>query len=443
MLLSKYFLPVLKENPKDASIVSHILMLKSGLIRQTSSGIYTWLPLGLKVLDKITAIIKKEINKTGALNVLMPTIQSADIWKESGRYEDYGLEMLRIKDRHNREMLFGPTAEELITQIFRENIKSYKDLPMNLYQIHWKFRDEIRPRFGVMRGREFLMKDAYSFDLTFEASVTSYKKMFASYLKIFNTMGLKAIPMKADTGPIGGDLSHEFMILANTGESEVFCNKKYLNTNNLPSSIDYENDIYNIFDEYTKNYAATDEKHEIDDPKYLQEKDDVVSARGIEVGHIFHFGDKYSKPLNADVINKDGTKTTVLMGSYGIGVSRLLGALIESSHDEKGIMWHKSVAPFLVIINSLGTSEEIIKACDFIYKYLLSFNIEVLYNDKPDSAGSKLQTADLIGIPYQINIGSKTIKNNNFEFKNRKDGKIELIQISEVSRIINVMKSED
>ncbi len=440
MLLSRYFIPILKENPKEASIVSHTLMLKAGMIRQSSSGIYTWLPLGLKVLDKISNIIKNEINKSGALNCLMPTIQSADIWIQSGRYEDYGLEMLRIKDRHNREMLYGPTNEEQITQIFKDNVKSYKDLPLNLYQIQWKFRDEIRPRFGIMRGREFLMKDAYSFDLTEIEATIAYKKMFASYLKIFNTMGLQSIPMKADTGPIGGDLSHEFMILADTGESQVYCDANILNLNFNNTEINYNQDIENIYNTYTRYYSATEEKHNVEDALYIKNKDNIVSKRGIEVGHIFYFADKYTKPFGVKLLDKNGDMVDVLMGSYGIGVSRLIGAIIESSHDDKGIIWHKSVAPFDVVVNSLGNSQEITNICKGIYESLLNNNIDVLYNDKDDSVGVKLAMSDLIGIPYQINLGSKSLLNKSVEVKNRKTSQVIEVPYTDISKIIDIIK---
>lgn len=440
MLYSKYFAPVLKDTPKDASIISHILMLKSGMIRQTHSGIYIWLPLGLKVLEKISNIIKEEMNKAGSLNVLMPTIQSADIWRESGRYDDYGLEMLRIKDRHGRELLYGPTNEEQITQIVRDNIKSYKDFPISLYQIQWKFRDEIRPRFGVMRGREFLMKDAYSFDMNQEGAVISYKKMFASYLKIFDTLGLKAIPMSADTGPIGGDLSHEFMILANTGESEVFCDKSILNLSFSNKEIDYDNDVEDIFKLYTSFYASTDEKHDETDVKFLNNKENVVSMRGIEVGHIFYFGDKYSKAMNLEILNSQGKLINPEMGSYGIGVSRLIGAIIESCHDEKGVIWPESVSPFDVILSSLGNQEDVINACNILYKELKKHNIDVLYNNKDEGAGAKLSTADMLGFPWQINIGNKSIKDGKLELKNRKTNEIQSLDINDVAKIITIIK---
>ncbi|MDR0484609.1 MAG: proline--tRNA ligase [Alphaproteobacteria bacterium] len=441
MLYSKYFAPTQKEAPKDASIVSHSLMLKCGLIRQTYSGIYIWLPLGLKVLDKISQIIKNEMNKSGAINVLMPTIQSSDIWVESGRYDDYGLEMLRIKDRHGKELLYGPTNEEQITQVVRDNVKSYKDFPMNLYQIQWKFRDEIRPRFGVMRGREFLMKDAYSFDMNEEGAVVSYKKMFATYLKIFDTLGLKAIPMQADTGPIGGELSHEFMILAKTGESEVFCDKSILDLSFSNKEINYDNDIEDIFKLYTSFYAATDEKHDINDTRYTTNKDNVVNMRGIEVGHIFSFGDKYSKSMRLEILDSNGKLVNPQMGSYGIGVSRLVGAIIEANHDDKGIIWHKSVAPFLVMLSNMGNQENVVNECNNLYKILLENNIDVLYNNKDESAGSKLATADMLGFPYQINIGNKSLADGKLELKNRLTGEVIMMDIKDTSKLISILKS--
>lgn len=440
MLYSNYFAPVLKETPKEASITSHILMLKSGMIRQTYSGIYIWLPLGIKVLENIANIIKIEMNKAGALNVLMPTIQSAEIWKESGRYDDYGLEMLRVKDRHGRELLYGPTNEEQITQIVRDNIKSYKDFPLNLYQIQWKFRDEIRPRFGVMRGREFYMKDAYSFDMTEEGAIISYKKMMASYLKIFENLGLKAIPMRADTGPIGGELSHEFMVLADTGESEVFCDKAILELSFHNKEIDYDNDVEEIFYLYTSYYSATEEMHNEEDDKYIQNKDNIVSKRGIEVGHIFNFGDKYSKAMGLEILNSESKLINPNMGSYGIGVSRLVGAIIESSHDEKGIIWPKSVSPFVVMLSSLGNQDDVKEACNNLYKLLQSNNIEVLYNNKDEGAGAKLATADMLGFPYQINIGNKSIKEGKLELKNRSTGEITTLDIADTEKLISILK---
>jgi prolyl-tRNA synthetase len=436
MLFSNLFCPILKDSPKEAQIVSHKLMLQSGLIRQTASGIYVFLPLGLKILNKITAIIKAEIDNTGANHLLMPTIQNADIWQQSGRYDGYGQEMLRITDRHNRDMLFSPTNEEQITQIFKENVQSYKDLPLNLYQINWKFRDEIRPRFGVMRGREFLMKDAYSFDLTIENATISYKKMFSSYLKIFETLGLKALPMKADTGPIGGDLSHEFLILATTGESTVYCDKRILDLTLANKKINYNSvDIENIYDQYTSFYSATDEKHSENDELYNNNKEHVIQQKAIEVGHIFYFADKYSKAMDAKILSKDGSQINPLMGSYGIGVSRLMAAIIEANFDDKGIIWTPATSPFDCIISSLGNNPEVTAECDKIYEYLKQNNIDVLYNNKDDNVGTKLNTADLLGITYQINIGAKSLKNGVLEFKHRKSGKIEELDIANLSQI--------
>ncbi|EFG8200208.1 proline--tRNA ligase, partial [Escherichia coli] len=369
MRLSRYFLPILKENPREAEIVSHRLMLRAGMIRQQGQGSFTMLPLGKRVLDKICAIIREEQNRAGALEILMPTIQSAELWRESGRYEAYGKEMLRIKDRQERELLYGPTNEEVVTEIFRSYVKSYKDLPLNLYHIQWKFRDEVRPRFGVMRGREFLMKDAYSFDLNFEGARAAYNRMFVSYLRTFARMGVKAIPMRADTGPIGGDLSHEFIILAATGESQVFCAKDYLELPIPDENVDYDNDaaIAGIVDQWTAPYAATDEMH--DEAAWAKvPADDQLSARGIEVGHIFHFGDKYSKPMNAKVQGPDGKEHFVSGGSYGIGPTRVMAAIIEASHDEAGIIWPESVAPFdVVIINMKAGDAECDRVCEHLY----------------------------------------------------------------------------
>ena len=434
MFLSKYFLPIVKDTPKDAQIISHRLMLRSGMIKQDAAGIYSWLPLGLKVLKKISSIITEEQNNAGAHEILMPTIQSADLWKESGRYDDYGLEMLRIKDRHERDILYGPTNEEMITDIFRSSIKSYRSLPLNLYQIQWKFRDEIRPRFGVMRGREFLMKDAYSFDLDKEKSFNSYNKMFISYLKIFKKIGLTAIPMQADTGPIGGDKSHEFIILADTGESKVFCDKKWQNLNIKLDKISYEENLQPIVDKFTSLYAATDEKH---DPSLIK-KSDLLETRGIEVGHIFHFGTKYSNAMGAKVLTPDGNLTPVYMGSYGIGVSRLVGAIIESSHDQNGIKWPKPVAPFDVVVINLSVGND---KCDAmasrVYNMLKTNGKDVLYDDSKESAGSKLASMDLIGIPYQIIIGPRLAKDDKFEIKNRLSNEKNIVSFDRIFEFIN------
>ena len=423
MKLSNYFLPILKETPSEAKIKSHQLMLRSGMIRQSASGIYSWLPLGFKVLKKIENIVREEQNRAGAIELLMPTIQSSDIWKESGRYDDYGKEMLRIQDRHERDLLYGPTNEELITQIFRDNIKSYKNLPLMLYHIQWKFRDEIRPRFGVMRCREFLMKDTYSFDIDQAAAELSYKKMFLSYLKTFEKLELKAIPMKAETGPIGGDLSHEFIILAETGESEVYLDKNILDIEikNLDYSIESVN---GIIEKYSKFYSATDEKHNKDDFNQIK-KNDQMHTRGIEIGHIFYFGDKYSKSMNALINNNEGKNINPQMGSYGIGVSRLPAAIIEAKYNDKFMKWPLSITPFKVAILNLGKNgdEADQKSLEF-YNLLCNLKLEPLLDDTSDSPSSKFKNFDLIGIPFQIIIGSK-LKKDEYEFKEiGKDKKI-------------------
>ena len=421
MRLSQYFLPTLRETPKEAQIVSHRLMLRAGMIQQSSAGIYSWLPLGLKVMRKIEQIVREEQNRAGAVELLMPTIQPAELWQESGRYDDYGLEMLRIKDRHERDMLFGPTNEEQITDIFRTHVKSYRALPLNLYHIQWKFRDEVRPRFGIMRGREFLMKDAYSFALNAEAARAEYNKMFVSYLLTFKRLGLTAIPMEADTGPIGGDMSHEFVILADTGESEVFCHKDWLNYSLDAGEVDYQADLQPIVDRFTSLYAVTDEKH--DAKSCPVTADDLVTTRGIEVGHIFYFGDKYSTPMGAVVADDTGKSTAVHMGSYGIGVSRLVGGIIEASHDDKGIIWPESVAPFdVAVVNLKPGNAECDAAVEDLYRRLQDAGFDVLMDDSSDSAGAKLNTMDLIGIPRQIVIGPRGMANGEVEFKIRKTG---------------------
>jgi prolyl-tRNA synthetase len=421
MRLSAYFLPLLRETPSEAQIVSHRLMLRAGMIRQSSAGIYSWLPLGLKVLRKVEQIVREEQDASGALEVLMPTIQPAELWQESGRYEDYGKEMLRITDRHERAMLYGPTNEEQITDIFRTSVKSYRDLPKNLYHIQWKFRDEVRPRFGVMRGREFLMKDNYSFDLDATGAKHSYNKMFVAYLRTFARMGLRAIPMRADTGPIGGDLSHEFIILADTGESQVFCDKAWLDTDILANEVDYASDLEPFFQKWTSLYAATDEKHDATACPVPPES--LVTARGIEVGHIFYFGTKYSAPLNAVVAGPNGEPITVEMGSYGIGVSRLVGAIIEASHDDAGIVWPESVAPFKVgLINLRAGDKRCAAAADELYAKLGTAGIDVLYDDRDDSPGAKFAAMDLIGLPYQLVIGPRGLDKGVVEFKERKSG---------------------
>jgi prolyl-tRNA synthetase len=424
MRLTDFFLPTLRETPKEAQIVSHRLMLRAGMIQQSSAGIYSWLPLGYRVLKKIEQIVREEQNAALSVEVLMPTIQPADLWRESGRYDDYGKEMLRIKDRHDRDMLFGPTNEEQITDIFRSHVRSYRDLPLSLYHIQWKFRDEVRPRFGVMRGREFLMKDGYSFDVDKEAATRSYNRMFVSYLKTFARLGLQAIPMEADTGPIGGDLSHEFIILAETGESEVFCHRDWLESDMLAKDIDYRGDLQPVVDKFTSLYAATDEKH---DPETCDVAEaDMVVARGIEVGHIFYFGTKYSEPLGARVSTPEGGDTAVHMGSYGIGVSRLVGAVIEASHDDRGIIWPESVAPFRVGLVNLKVGDADCDAtADQLYNQLSAAGVEVLYDDSDDRPGAKLATIDLIGLPWQIVIGPRGLKNGVVEVKNRASGEAE------------------
>jgi prolyl-tRNA synthetase len=428
MRLSQYFMPILRDDPKEAEIVSHKLMLRAGMVRQEAAGNYSWLPTGFRVLKKIEQIVREEQDRAGALEVLMPTIQPAELWKKSGRYEAYGKEMLRIKDRHDREMLYGPTNEEMITDIFRGAVKSYRDLPKNLYHIQWKFRDEIRPRFGVMRGREFLMKDAYSFDLDPVAARRSYQKMFLAYLRTFARMGMKAIPMQADTGPIGGDLSHEFIILADTGESEVFCHKDWLELDVLASDVSYADDLQPFFDRFTNIYAATDEKH--DPASCPVPADELVNRRGIEVGHIFYFGTKYSKAMNAVVAGPNGESITVEMGSYGIGVSRMVAAIIEASHDDAGIIWPEAVAPFKVGLINLKTGDaECDRVCADLYGDLQTAGVEVLYDDRNERPGAKFADMDLIGVPWHLTVGPRGLKNGVVELKHRATG-----ERSELSR---------
>jgi prolyl-tRNA synthetase len=424
--MSRYFLPTLKEDPSEAQIVSHRLMLRAGMIRQSSAGIYSWLPLGLKVLRKIEDIVRQEQDAAGCQELLMPTIQPAELWQESGRYDDYGVEMLRIRDRHDRDMLYGPTNEEMITDIARAHIRSYKDLPKNLYHIQWKFRDEVRPRFGIMRGREFLMKDAYSFDLTYDDARATYNRMFVAYLRTFARIGLQAIPMAADTGPIGGDLSHEFIILADTGESEVFCHKDLLENDVLGEDVDYQSDLQPVVDRWTSLYAATDEKH--DPAEAAKLGDDLINARGIEVGHIFYFGTKYSEAMNATVAGADGDQVFPEMGSYGIGVSRLVGGLIEAFHDEKGIVWPEEVAPFGAgVINLKSGDTDCDAVCDDLYAKLQAAGHDPIYDDRDERAGAKFADMDLIGIPWQIVVGPRGVKNGVVEFKSRANGEREEI----------------
>jgi prolyl-tRNA synthetase len=422
MRLSRYFLPVLKETPADAQIASHRLMLRAGMMRQESAGIYAWLPLGHRVLQKISQIVREEQDRAGAVELLMPTIQSADLWRESNRYDAYGKEMLRITDRHDREMLYGPTNEEMITEIFRAYCRSYKDVPKLLYHIQWKFRDEIRPRFGVMRGREFLMKDTYSFDLDETGARAAYNKMFIAYLNTFARLGLKAVPMRADTGPIGGDLSHEFIILAETGESEVFCHSDLVEMP-APGDVDFDSDLQPLVDQRTALYAATEEMHEA--ARFEAEVPEAkrLSARGIEVGHIFYFGTKYSDAMKADVTHPDGSSQPVHMGSYGIGVSRLVGGIIEASHDENGIIWPESVAPFGVgIVNLKAGDADTDAACDKAYTALTAAGKEPLLDDTNERPGGKFATMDLIGLPYQLVIGPRGLKEGKAEVKVRKTG---------------------
>lgn len=429
MRLTRYFLPILRETPKEAEIVSHRLMLRAGMMRQEAAGIYAFLPLGFRVLQKICQIVREEQNRSGAIELLMPTIQSADLWRESGRYEAYGKEMLRIADRHEREMLYGPTNEEMITEIFRAYVRSYKDLPLNLYHIQWKFRDEVRPRFGLMRGREFLMKDAYSFDLDQAGAQHSYNKMFVAYLRTFARLGLKSIPMRAESGPIGGNLSHEFIILAQTGESEVFCHKDYLDLPVPDADVNFDDvvGLQKTVDAWTAQYAATSDMHDANTfaklPASVQ-----VSARGIEVGHIFYFGTKYSEPMKAVVATGDGKEVPVHMGSYGIGPSRLVAAIIEASHDDAGIIWPEPVAPFKVaLLNLKQGAAETDGACVDLYKQLTAKGVDVLYDDRDERAGGKFATADLIGLPWQVLVGPKGLAEGKVEVKNRATGARELM----------------
>ena len=428
MRLSRYFMPTLKETPAEARIVSHRLMMRAGMIRQASAGIYSWLPLGFRVLKKIEQIVREEQDAAGAQELLMPTIQSADLWRESGRYEEYGEEMLRIKDRHGRDMLYGPTNEELVTDIFRAHVKSYRDLPQLLYHIQWKFRDEVRPRFGVMRGREFLMKDSYSFDFDFAGARRSYNKMFVAYLRTFARMGLKAIPMLAESGPIGRDMSHEFVILAPTGETEVHCHRDLLGFDVLGSEIDYDGDLERVVGRWTDLYAATDKKH--DPASCPVPPDQLVEALGIEVGHIFYFGTKYSKSMDAVVAGPNSEPVPVEMGSYGIGVSRLVGAIIEASHDEAGIIWPESVAPFKVGLINLKAGEAACdRASDEAYAKLNDARVEVLYDDREARAGAKFADMDLIGLPWQLIVGPRGLAAGVVELKERASGERQELSI--------------
>ncbi len=436
MRLSRYLMPVSRETPADAQIVSHKLMLRAGLVRQIAAGIYAWLPLGLRVLTRIARIVREEQDRAGAIELLMPTMQPADLWRQSGRYDDYGAEMLRIRDRHDRDMLFGPTAEEVITTIFRDSARSYRDLPRTLYNIQWKFRDEVRPRFGVMRGREFLMKDAYSFDIDEAGARHSYNRMFVAYLGTFGRLGLRAIPMRADTGPIGGDLSHEFIVLAPTGESEVFYHRNWEQPADL-GRIDFDDaaGLQAIVSGYTADYAATDEKR--DAAREAEAGNALRRSRGIEVGHIFFFGTKYSAAMGLKVQAADGAEVIPQMGSYGIGVSRLVGAIIEASHDDRGIVWPDAVAPFAVgLVNMRADDPVCAAAADDLYAKLRAAGIETLYDDRDERGGAKFATMDLIGLPWQLVVGPKGLARGVVELKRRATGeKAELSVESALARL--------
>lgn len=441
MRLSRYFLPVLKENPAEAQIVSHRYMLRAGMIKQQAAGIYSWLPLGYRVLKRIEEIVHQEQIRAGHIPLLMPTIQPADLWRESGRYDDYGQEMLRISDRHKRDMLYGPTNEEMITDIFRSHVSSYKDLPLTLYHIQWKFRDEVRPRFGVMRGREFLMKDGYNFDLNKESALHAYNRHMVSYLRTYERMGLTAIPMRAASGPIGGDNTHEFLVLAPTGESEVFYDDAVTKLTLGDRHIDYENssEVEAVCKEFTSLYARTDETHDktlFNDIPENRRK----TGRGIEVGQIFYFGTKYSEPMGANVVNEKGERTAVHMGSHGIGVSRLLGAIIEANHDDKGIIWPEGVTPFPVgIVNLKQGDAAVDAACESVYNALKDQGLEALYDDRDERAGSKFATMDLIGLPWRITIGPRGLANGKVELTSRKTGKSEeMSSEAAVERIVQI-----
>ena len=423
MRLSRYFLPLLKETPAEAQIVSHRLMLRAGLIRQAAAGIYNWLPLGHRVLKNIERIVVEEQDRSGAIQILMPTLQQAELWRESGRYDDYGKEMLRITDRGDRDLLYGPTNEEQVTDIFRSYVRSYRELPLNLYHIQWKFRDEIRPRFGVMRGREFLMKDAYSFDLDRAGAVRAYNRMFVAYLRTFARLGLKSVPMRAETGPIGGDLSHEFIVLADNGESQVYCHKDLVDMDVPGEDVDFNGDLEPIIKQRTSLYAATEDKHDQAQFEAQVPPDKRLSARGIEVGQVFYFGTKYSAPMKAEVAGPDGQMHPVEMGSYGIGVSRLVAAIIEASHDDAGIIWPDSVAPFdIALVNLKAGDAKVDAACEDLYAKLRQAGKDVLYNDTDDRPGAKFASMDLIGIPYQLVVGPRGLEMGMVEVKRRSTG---------------------
>jgi prolyl-tRNA synthetase len=438
MRWSRAFLPVLKETPADAQIVSHKLMLRAGLVRQTAAGIYAWLPIGFRVLKKIEQIVREEQDRAGAQELLMPTLQSAELWRESGRYDAYGPEMLRIRDRHEREMLYGPTNEEMITALFRDEVKSYRDLPRTLYHIQWKFRDEVRPRFGVMRGREFLMKDAYSFDLDEAGARQSYYTQMLAYLRTFQRLGIRAVPMKAASGPIGGDLSHEFIVLAPTGESEVFYDGAYEEFDWHQTQLRYgdEAGLQGLFDRVNSTYAATDETH--DQARWAEVPPDRQrTGRGIEVGHIFYFGDKYSAAMGLKVSGRDGSMVTPMMGSYGVGVSRLVGAIIEASHDDAGIVWPEAVAPWRVgIVTMRADDPPTVAAAEDLYARLTSAGIDAIYDDRDERGGVKLGSMDLIGVPWQVIVGPRGIAGGTVELKNRRSGEREDVSLeSAVARL--------
>ena len=442
MRLSRYFLPVLKENPSEAQIVSHRLMLRAGMIRQQAAGIYSWLPLGFKVLRRIEQIVHEEQIRAGHIPMLMPTLQPADLWRESGRYDAYGQEMLRISDRHGRDMLYGPTNEEMITDIFRAHVNSYKDLPLTLYHIQWKFRDEIRPRFGVMRGREFLMKDGYNFDLDKEAALHAYNRHLVSYLRSYERMGLQAIPMRADGGPIGGDYTHEFLVLAETGESEVFYDSQITDLKFGDRAVDYDSvpECQAVLNEFTSRYARTDETHDaaLFDAQVPAERQ--RRARGIEVGQIFYFGTKYSESMGATVVGPDGARVPVHMGSHGIGVSRLLGAIIEASHDDKGIIWPEGVTPFHVgIVNLKQGDAAADAACDSLYAAVTAAGLDALYDDRNERAGGKFATMDLIGLPWRITVGPRGLANGVVELTSRRTGEsVEMSPEAAIARLVEI-----
>ncbi|WP_417588470.1 proline--tRNA ligase [Pararhodobacter oceanensis] len=441
MRLSRYFLPVLKENPAEAQIVSHRLMLRAGMIKQQTAGIYSWLPLGFKVLKRIEQIVHEEQERAGHIALLMPTLQPADLWRESGRYEDYGQEMLRIKDRHGRDMLYGPTNEEMITDIFRSHVGSYKDLPLTLYHVQWKFRDEVRPRFGVMRGREFYMKDGYTFDVDKASALHAYNRHMVAYLRTYERMGLTAIPMRADSGPIGGDDTHEFLVLAETGESEVFYDQAVTELTLGERAVDFDNrdEVAAICEEFTTLYARTDETHDAALFEAVPEDRRRV-GRGIEVGQIFYFGTKYSEAMGATVVTQDGNRVPVEMGSHGIGVSRLLGAIIEASHDDKGIIWPEGVTPFHAgIVNLKQGDAEADAACESLYKALAGAGLEALYDDRSERAGAKFATMDLIGLPWRITIGPRGLAKGVVELTSRRSGEsVEMSPEAAVARLVEI-----